>query len=426
MVSTLTRMVFIKNKKTGNISSFLMSIVGSKAYHANNEVKLGNNNYLQREKNFSGYIMYHDLTGKYVNGWVYKNGKIKGTLSKQTGDDLKTELKMAVACSTYEITTYYEQCTLWYKDSNGDRKPQPGEYTNTTCKEYSVTSTYMECQPYLTDEEGGGGYIPAADEGQPCNCVNTCPVCGGCLELELKSAILPGSGGTPTVSCPACSCPKVIDTDVSFVGTKAECVKLKLENGSIINTLLAGFDLDQSLIDVTYKVGNLTGANGECFLNGRRIDITIDQDRLNATSMELANTILHETFHAYIYGKLYDSKLHTGLCPEPNFVDDFETYKQQFGDQSQHNYMANKYIEYMRNGLQDYFGGESYRTTFLNYVGDMTQWYGEQNLMECLSWSGLKGTVAWSEYYLNQTNKTRYDETMQYIVPLLLQENCNE
>ena len=207
MVSTLTRMVFIKNKKTGNISSFLMSIVGSKAYHANNEVKLGNNNYLQREKNFSGYIMYHDLTGKYVNGWVYKNGKIKGTLSKQTGDDLKTELKMAVACSTYEITTYYEQCTRWCKDSNGDREPQPGEYTNTTGVEYAVTSTYMECQPYLTDDEGGGGYIPADDVEQPCNCVNTCPVCGGCLELELKSAILPGSGGTPTVSCPECSCP---------------------------------------------------------------------------------------------------------------------------------------------------------------------------------------------------------------------------
>ncbi len=315
-----------------------------------------------------------------------------------------------------------------------------------TCYYLIVTTTSgelisfrRECETdyeWVNERAGGGGYYydwyeESASNGSSsptdgCNC-NVCPVCGGCLDQpQLKSIPLPGDGetGEESISCPACSCPEVIE-DLTFIGTKAECVKIKLENGSILNTLLAGFDLDQSLIDVTYKVGNLTGAYGECILNGRRIDITIDQDRLNATSIQLANTILHETFHAYIYGKLYDSELHTGLCPEPNFVDDFEAYNQQFGDQSQHNYMANKYIEYMRNGLQDYFGEESYRTTFLNYVGDMTQWYGEQNLMECLSWSGLKGTVAWSEYYSNQTNKTKYDQTMQDIVPLLPDEKCN-
>ncbi|GEM_PF-6773138 len=54
----------------------------------------------------------------------------------------------------------------------------------------------------------------------------------------------------------------------------------------------------------------------------------------------------------------------------------------------------------------------------------MTQWYGEYNLMECLAWSGLKSTTAWSEYYGNTTNKTKYDETMQFIVPVLSSEDC--
>jgi hypothetical protein len=145
--------------------------------------------------------MYHDLTGKYVNGWVYKGGKIIGTLSKKSCDDLNTELKNAVTCFTYRITTWYEICTDWYQDKNLDGEFQTWEYTNTNCKEYSVESTYQECQTYSTGDGGGGGggYDPPSGDPQPCNCTNTCPVCGGCLDVALlKSA---------SADCPACSCP---------------------------------------------------------------------------------------------------------------------------------------------------------------------------------------------------------------------------
>lgn len=377
-----------------------MSIVGSKAYHANNEVKLGNNNYLQREKNFSGYIMYHDLTGKYVNGWVYKNGKIKGTLSKQTGDDLKTELKMAVACSTYEITTYYEQCTLWYKDSNGDRKPQPDEYTNTTCKEYSVTSTYMECQPYLTDEEGGGGYIPAADEGQPCNCVNTCPVCGGCLELELKSAILPGSGGTPTVSCPACSCPKVIDTDVSFVNTKAECVYIKLKNASLLIDLQSAFKLSEKY-DLTYKVvANLPSGEAGVIPNAvhnynsssNTSIISINAFYFDKEApVSLAKTILHETIHAKISQKI-DQAGGFEEFENEGFEERIKAYYRHYisSNLADHNIIADFYIKEMGKALAG-FDGYKYPISYY----------------EALSWHGLYSTTAWNSLSQDKKNQIR-------------------
>jgi hypothetical protein len=63
MVRSLTRMVFLKHKTDGKIDQFLMTIVGDKQYHNNNAGKLENNSYLTREKHFSGYIYYHDMTG---------------------------------------------------------------------------------------------------------------------------------------------------------------------------------------------------------------------------------------------------------------------------------------------------------------------------------------------------------------------------
>ncbi len=341
-----------------------MSIVGSKAYHANNEVKLGNNNYLQREKNFSGYIMYHDFTGKYVNGWVYKNGKIKGTLSKQTGDDLKTELKMAVACSTYEITTYYEQCTLWYKDSNGDGKRQSDEYTNTTCKEYAVTSTYMECQPYFTDE-GGGGYIPATDEEQPCNCVNTCPVCGGCLEPELKSAILPDSGSTPTVSCPECSCPAapIVDADELKQNPKADCIYQKLLNGGIMqsfidryygstqpyHSFLGELNLTWTLGITTQTIPINAPANNTYY----SVEIQLSENMINSySSTNVALTMLHEALHAKLIAEYYDD-------PEVASTDFKNLYAHYKGwglgiDKEQEKIMLESYFDELANALQSF------------------------------------------------------------------------
>ena len=192
--------------------------------------------------------------------------------------------------------------------------------------------------------------------------------------------------------------------------------------------------MEESRISVTYEVAELkdenAGNNGLCSYindgNGERIVITINAGRLNASSPELARTILHETFHAYIYGKLFEEKLHTGLCPEPHFKRDFAMYRTKYGDNaSRHNDMSDKELTDMEKTLSDYFNHEPYKDTFLNYVGDNTNWYGTNDLFMCLAWGGLKATEAWDQFSSNPENLTKYNQTMGAIVSLLPQENCN-
>jgi hypothetical protein len=258
----------------------------------------------------------------------------------------------------------------------------------------------MECQPYLTDEEGGGGYIPAADEGQPCNCVNTCPVCGGCLELELKSAILPGSGGTPTVSCPACSCPKVIDTDVSFVNTKAECVYIKLKNASLLIDLQSAFKLSEKY-DLTYKVvANLPSGEAGVIPNAvhnynsssNTSIISINAFYFDKEApVSLAKTILHETIHAKISQKI-DQAGGFEEFENEGFEERIKAYYRHYisSNLADHNIIADFYIKEMGKALAG-FDGYKYPISYY----------------EALSWHGLYSTTAWNSLSQDKKNQIR-------------------
>lgn len=234
-----------------------------------------------------------------------------------------------------------------------------------------------------------------------------------------------GGGGTHGGGAPLPNptpAPPIIE-DSSFQNTTADCVKTKLESGSVINCLLNGFSLSTSTIDLTFKVADISD-NGTCSYNNatRRMTITIDTDRLNGSSLELARTELHESFHAYLFGKLYEPKLHTDLAIEPNFINDFNKYCSQ----NQHNYMADNYISYMKSALSTYFNSETYKDTFVNTVKDNQSWYGTDWLFECLAWGGLKGTDAWTAFQADPLKKKKYDETMNFIVNLLPKENCGK
>lgn len=327
---------------------------------------------------FTGSIIITDLNGNFIDGFKINNGStIAKYLQKSKSDNTKSlkrthsddeEFGWIIDLEEYEVIA-----------------------TAPTSIIYLSFFTFEEQAP---DFEDGGGDSWEYNE----------------------------SGGTPSL-------PPVVIIDTTFSNTVANCVKIKLENGNILINLLAGFNLDASSLNVTFKVENLTGTHGKCIYNlyTRRMEIIIDIDRLNASSMELANTILHESFHAYIYGRLYDSETHTGSFPEPNFEEDFRAYETKYGDSfAQHNYMADRYIMYMKQGLSDYLSDESYNLSFLNYVSDMTSWYGVDFMLESLAWSGLKGTEAWSEFYNNPSNKAKYDDTYQFIIDLLPKEDCEK
>jgi hypothetical protein len=46
-----------------------MTMVGDKQYLETKKFKLWQNNYLKKDKDFSGLVLFHNLEGAFVNGW---------------------------------------------------------------------------------------------------------------------------------------------------------------------------------------------------------------------------------------------------------------------------------------------------------------------------------------------------------------------
>ena len=223
--------------------------------------------------------------------------------------------------------------------------------------------------------------------------------------------------------------PKV-DEDKSWENTKADCVKQKLEAGganSILNNLLAGFKLNSSVIDVKFYVSNIDYRgkkvkNGMCVYNQttKKVYIYLSENRLNKSSLEVARTILHESFHAYLYGKIHDGAIHNGLAPDPDFVTDFNNYAKVYGkgssNSAQHNYMATMYIRYMKEGLKEFFNSDPHYMEYASNNSSDDRW-NLDSMFEGLAWGGLRGTDSWKDFKLNNPAKVNdFNLQLSYFV----------
>ena len=390
--NSLTRLVILK-AKGGEKRAFLMTLIGDPSYLEKHNYDVSGNLYKSKQKDFTGLVLFYTPEGKFINGWRYHEGKVNGAVNIQTGNTGNSFLKSVATCSTYQVTTYWEQCTDWY---GGD-----GQFLYTTCNYYTTTTYYSVC----TGDGGGGGG---------------------------------GSGGgvapapTPT---PAPTPSPVIKEDNSFINSKAKCVKNILErDGSTLFSKLIAFFGPSNTIPLTFKIGDLPGSQtGSTSANKdgkilNSLTITLDVDRLNGSNLEIAETILHEAFHAYIFGKLYGGDNSNGIIPQPDFVNDFNAYAIKFDEYSdqQHNFMADNYRNFMIQGLSDFFSASpEYRTFDRNVKASYDEYIGLQELFSDLAWTGLEGTSAWTTFNSNATNVANYNYTMSFIVPLLPKSECN-
>lgn len=73
-----TRYVHVTNRKIKSERGFLMTIIPSKYYVQTYGNRIKRNTYLYRDKYLSGYVLFHRLNGKLMNGWKYENGKVVG------------------------------------------------------------------------------------------------------------------------------------------------------------------------------------------------------------------------------------------------------------------------------------------------------------------------------------------------------------
>ncbi len=76
-----TRMVVLKSTKDNSKIGFLMTLIPSVEYIKNHKDKIRKTIYTKREKDYDGYILFHELNGTFSNGWTYHKGKIVASIS---------------------------------------------------------------------------------------------------------------------------------------------------------------------------------------------------------------------------------------------------------------------------------------------------------------------------------------------------------
>jgi hypothetical protein len=150
---SLTQLVILKDKKTGNTVGFLMTHIGDKSYLEKNKFDLRKeNSYLKKDKDFDGMVIYHDLEGKFVNGWKFLKGTVTHTVKFPENQKVEVNLKNAQSnCFTEYVTEWYY---VWQYDSYGEC----GEFKFYKGSDYDwITVTYATTVCYW-DGDGGSGY----------------------------------------------------------------------------------------------------------------------------------------------------------------------------------------------------------------------------------------------------------------------------
>lgn len=148
------RMVIIKNTKTGQIANFTMVIIGSDSYLKKHSSSLSNNNYLYRDADFDGIILFFNKNGYMLNGWKYENGKITRRLSpRDSNEDPTLPLTRShQECETVDVPYVAEVCP-------GDEYSMDGEFgfviTHTDC--YYETGSHSVYSCKMVDDGNAGG-----------------------------------------------------------------------------------------------------------------------------------------------------------------------------------------------------------------------------------------------------------------------------
>ncbi len=311
-ISSMSRLVVTKEKKSGEIHSFIMSIAGEKQYIEMKNFRLWDNTYLKRDKELSGYVFFHTLSGQFVNGWIYCDGKITNTVIDASNLDLTLQLKSTAEMAIYE---WVEYCTDYYTIGWVDGEVVSFRQTGSSC---SVVLEYAgSYSSGGSEDSGGGGYLPSSDE-TTCDC-DICPVCGGCIQgVTLKRLPLPGSGETSPTSgdCPVCHCLPIVDTSDLTKNPKALCVYEHLMHGGVLQDFISRYfgpsEPNHSFLgelNLTWVLGNSTettpiGVAG----NGRySVVISLNETSINNYSTtNLAISMLHEALHAKLIAEFYD------------------------------------------------------------------------------------------------------------------------
>ena len=161
-LNSLSRLIVLKNSSSQKTYSFIMTIVGDLNYLEKNNFELWENSYLNLRKDFNGFVFYHDLTGKYVNGWSYEGGVPTKTVSFVDRGELPIRIKTeSTNCITYYIFSWVEGCTDWFQVGENSNGSISLTWITTICNDPTITQDCVTvCTPITTDTGTGPGTGP--------------------------------------------------------------------------------------------------------------------------------------------------------------------------------------------------------------------------------------------------------------------------
>ena len=251
------RLVIISDQRTKKIQGGFMNILGENISETDKEIHYKN------VGTFSGKIQYYSISGKYLNGWVYKNGKINKTIKPGQliiNNGVKTEYDL---CSTTSTPRYGTVCA-----------GENGGCTTSLLGWETVTS----CQTFNPDDGGGGSF-------------------GG------------GGGGGDSGSSPAPTNNNEFVDKIDDQKLK-DCFKKVLENLKNIDrtclpNLVTVFAGTTPGYNWKMQDGYIGGNNGETNSiydkTTQSVSTTFDSNLFKGGSdLAIAKTILHESLHAYL------------------------------------------------------------------------------------------------------------------------------
>lgn len=198
VINGSTRLLVLKHKETGVITSALMHIYSSTG-SGTEKITYG-----KRDDGFSGRIFFTDIDGNFFNGWKYENGKVTGkskiALNKRNNYKLAPTDLGGDACTTYTVyilmrTCYYDmsghllECTPWevlfsYPE---DTCPGAGDgaINEPTCDQSEVDKAIEEFNNYIlfTDASSYNEAAASIPGGDPIT---------GVLTVDVVSATMGG------------------------------------------------------------------------------------------------------------------------------------------------------------------------------------------------------------------------------------------
>lgn len=165
-IHSITRLVVKTKLRNKSVEGFLMTIMPSVEYIDLTGFKaFDKTHYIGRGKKFTGRIIFHNLEGEFVNGWVYKNGKITHSIKRnQSGVDPVISLRSSGNYDCYEVEYWgwMRTCIDHYYQVNDN----PPVFSHTSCDiNYEMIGTGEECLPGDGGDGENGENIDGEDGG---------------------------------------------------------------------------------------------------------------------------------------------------------------------------------------------------------------------------------------------------------------------